>query len=443
MIKVLSSAFTKKPGITVPWRAYGGLIAVGTLLIILVGVSLATVVLAQSPTTQSGEPGSGSEEERPPPPTPTPVPKDDRSGSGSEEERPPPPTPTPIPKDDRSGSDSEEEQPPLPTPTPIPKGDEPDSDDEGSDSTNIVPPSPRSLTIKIERIQPSVTEGDTVSFKLTATSAPSSRIDINVRVTESGDFLTGTVPDDIALAQGNTVAWLILQTENDNVNEGDGSVTGEIRTGSDYNVGRPSSQTVPVIDDDRPTIKIERTQTSVTEGSTISFKLTANRAPPSRIDINVRVTQSGNFLMGTIPTDIALAGGNTVAWLILQTEDDNVIEGDGSVTGEIWTGSGYYVGSPSSQTVTVIDPDQPPPPPPPSLPEIKIEREQSSVTEGNTVYFKLTATSAPSSRIDINVRVTQSGNFLTGMIPDDIALAQGKHSCLVNPRDGGRRCTRK
>lgn len=122
-----------------------------------------------------------------------------------------------------------------------------------------------------------------------------------------------------------------------------------------------------------PMVKIERTQPSVTEGSTFSFKLTANLAPPSRIDINVRINQNGNFLTGTIPTDIALAQGNTVAWLILQTEDDDVSEGDGSVTAEIRPGSGYYVGIPSSDTATVTDP-QPPPPIRPTMTTCRLPR---------------------------------------------------------------------
>ena len=199
MVNPIGSFLPGKPGAAMPRKSLLGLLALALLLAVLVSIPLAATVFAQSP--EDGESAPSSEEETPPPPTPT---------------------PTPDPKDDE-----EEPGPRIPIfPTPGPTRD-----------------------IKIERTEASVTEGTNVVFKLTASIAAVSHIEIDVDVTEVGDFLTGTIPDSIGLGPGLTVAWLILETEDDDVVEDNGSVTGTITKGSGYtgyNMGSPSSATTVV-----------------------------------------------------------------------------------------------------------------------------------------------------------------------------------------------------
>ena len=122
----------------------------------------------------------------------------------------------------------------------------------------------------------------------------------------------------------------------------------------------------------RPTITLARYQSPVTEGNTIYFILTASSAPSANLNIKVSVTQTGNYLTGTIPSIITIGGGDTTAWLILQTSNDSVDETDSYVTATILNGTGYYRGSTYQDRILVLDNDDSGPPPPTGL-SISIE----------------------------------------------------------------------
>ena len=108
-----------------------------------------------------------------------------------------------------------------------------------------------------------------------------------------------------------------------------------------------------------PTVSISAITTSVTEGGSITFKLTASSAPGSNLSVNVDVAQSGSFLTGTIPTSVSIASGQTNAHFSVNTYDDGVDEPNGSITATVESGTGYGVGSPSTKVVTVLDNDLP------------------------------------------------------------------------------------
>ncbi len=95
-----------------------------------------------------------------------------------------------------------------------------------------------------------MTEGGTVYFRFTASNAPSAHVEINLSATGGTSFLTATPVSSIGLGPGLTVAWLILGTENDNVDEPDATITATILTGTGYIVGSPSSATITVADND-------------------------------------------------------------------------------------------------------------------------------------------------------------------------------------------------
>ena len=290
------------------------------------------------------------------------------------EDAEPPPTATPIPEGEDAQPPHPDDLPAPPTVTPTPEGEAP-ATQEGGDSAvtpeSGAPPTDEpnggvsgaagAVSIKIQRSRFSVTEGANIYFKLTANRAPTSQLRMNVRVTQSGSYLTGTIPTVITMDAGSTLSWLILRTDDDSADESRGAVYATLRAGTGYSVGRPSSATMYVYDNDPtpPSIKITRHRSPITEGAEARFKLTANRAPTSQLRMNVRVTQSGSYLTGTIPTVITMDANSKVSWLILRTENDRVDETNGAVYGRIRSGAGYSVGSPSSATVYVRDNDLP------------------------------------------------------------------------------------
>ena len=107
----------------------------------------------------------------------------------------------------------------------------------------------------------------------------------------------------------------------------------------------------------------ENTDETVKEGSEIRFVVHATDSQSSDLMVNIEVTQDGDFLTGTIPTEIAVPVTDKYAHVILQTDPDTVDEADGSVTVTLEEGSGYdvfYLNN--SLTVNVKDDDSIAPP---------------------------------------------------------------------------------
>ena len=288
-------------------------------------------------------------------------------------------------------------------------------------------------TVTIEPSTTPVTEGAAAWFRVTSDRAPASDVQLNIDVTEVGSYIMGTPPTEVTLPAGSTTAWVTIPTHDDSTEESDGSVTVRILTGTPYNVGSPSSATVEIEDNDpdevTPEVTIAAHTTPVTEGTNATFRVTADEAPSSDIQLNIDVTESGSFITGTRPTEVTLSAGLTTAWVIVQTEDDSTDESDGSVTASLQSGTGYDVGSPSSATVRVTDND----------PTVTIAAFESPVTEGRNATFRVTASSAPSSDVQLNVSLTESGASITGMRPTQIMLSQGSTTAwlIVQTADDG------
>ena len=280
-------------------------------------------------------------------------------------------------------------------------------------------------TITISRSQSSITEGQSARFTLTASPAPSSNLTVSVRVTQSGSFISGTAPTSVRISSGRTTASFTVGTSNDNVVERNGSITAQVRSGTGYNVGSPSSASVTVNDNDKPTITISRGTSPITEGTSARFTLTASAAPLSNLTVSIRVTQSGSFISGTAPTSVRISSGRTTASFTVGTSNDNVVERNGSITAQVRSGTGYNVGSPSSASVTVNDNDKP---------TVTISRGNSPITEGTSASFTLTASAAPLSNLSVRVSVSQSGSFIRGSTPTSVRIPRGQTSASFTVR---------
>ena len=265
--------------------------------------------------------------------------------TASAQDSPPPPTPTPTPL-----------AVPTATATPQPGAPVTPEPDRAEGAAGAAVP-----RLSITANAADVTEGSTLYFKVVANSAPTSNTQVRVHVWQSGSFLTGSKPTEITLARGQTTAWVILRTHNDAVDEPSGRVAVYLLSGTGYTVGSPSVASTIVRDNDAPlstpTVTIAKHGSSVTEGQSVYFRITADKAPAASISIKVHVRQSGRFLRGTIPTSVTLSRGSTTAWVILRTHDDAVDELDGYVITSLLAGSGYKVGTPRADTIIIRDND--------------------------------------------------------------------------------------
>ena len=107
-----------------------------------------------------------------------------------------------------------------------------------------------------------VTEGAAAEFTVTADSAPSADLTVNLTVSESGDFVASGDEGSatVTITASNTTATLSVPTVNDSADETDGTVTATVATGTGYTVGSTASADVTVNDDD-DTLVANTTQT--------------------------------------------------------------------------------------------------------------------------------------------------------------------------------------
>ncbi len=245
-----------------------------------------------------------------------------------------------------------------------------------------------------------ITEGGTASFTITANPVPASAITVNVGVSESGAFgASGSATVSVSTA---TTTYTI-STTNDDVDEPNGSVTATVQSGSGYTLGSPSSATVTVADNDVPPPVVLPVVTitggsTIAEGGSTSFTISADTAPDNPITVNIGLSQSGAF-GATGSSTVSLSG--TSATYTVSVPNNNIDQADGSVTVTVNSGTGYTVGSSSSRTVAIIDND---------VPQITISGG-SGITEGGTASFTISASPVPASPITVNVGVSESGSW--------------------------------
>ena len=201
-----------------------------------------------------------------------------------------------------------------------------------------------------------ITEGGSASFTVTANPAPTSAITVTVKVSESGSYITGTAPTSVTIPTGGSATFNVATT-NDGNDEVDGSVTVTLVDGSDYDLGTNKVAAVAVADNDVPDITITGGG-AVTEGSEVSFTLTASPTPASAITVNVTISAVGDYGVTTTSQGVTIPAGSSNASFTVATTGDEVDEADGSVTATLASGTGY-TGS-STATVGVTDDDDPP-----------------------------------------------------------------------------------
>ena len=123
------------------------------------------------------------------------------------------------------------------------------------------------------------------------------------------------------------------------------------------------------------------------EGRRAGFTLTATPIPDQDLTVNFTLSQSGDTMyfaddLGQREITISSGGSSASTNFSPRTRNDSVDEVDGRITVTLDSGTGYTVGSPSSQTISIRDND-------PTV--VSLARTGTgAVTEGGTVELTVT-----------------------------------------------------
>ena len=216
--------------------------------------------------------------------------------------------------------------------------------------------------VTIAAVADSVAEGTTVSFRLTASPAPSVPLTVRVSWNETGSFLTATGPSTVTIPAGNSTAVLSANTVNDSTDEPNGSVSASVLSGNGYTVGSPSAANVTVTDNDAtstlPVVSISSvTPNPVTEGNTIAITLAIS--PPflysSIGDGQIILAYTDSSGLGVDGARAHATFGSSTTTVTYAVVDDDPVTTDRTVVVTVTSRSNYSLGSPSSMTVSVTD----------------------------------------------------------------------------------------
>ena len=233
-------------------------------------------------------------------------------------------------------------------------------DNLGTAATRDESPTPK---VTISAGTTPVTEGTAATFTITVSPAQTTALTVNVRVSETGNVISGTPSSTVTIDADKTSATVTVATDDDDADESNSVVTAGLQGGTGYTVGSTSSTTVTVNDNDPPEITISAGTSPVTEGTDVTFTITASSAPTSDLTVNVDVdvTYADHHVSETPPSTVTIRANETSTTLTIATDDDDVIEIHGQVIAEVATRTGYTVGSTSSARVVVENDDRPTP----------------------------------------------------------------------------------
>ena len=273
-------------------------------------------------------------------------------------------------------------------------------------------------TVTIVADAASVTEGREAAFTLSRVGYTDVDLTVTVSVTQVGDFISAAAPTSAIFDANDTTATLVVATEDDSVDEGNGSVTATLQPGSGYVVGADDDATVSIIDDDAAGVTISRETLTVVEGDTTgdSYTVQLNTQPSG--DVTVAIS-------GHASTDLTLSGPTLSAnkltftvdtWSAAQTvtvkaaEDDDATD-DTNLTLRHAVSAGsaseYLSVVIASAVVTVTDNDA----------VVTIAADAAPVSEGAFAAFTLTRVGYTSSALTVDVFVSQEGEYISGTAP--------------------------
>ena len=176
-----------------------------------------------------------------------------------------------------------------------------------------------------------------------------------------------------------------------------------------------------------------------TEGSNVTFTVSASPAPTANLAVSVTVATSGDYGVTAGSRTVTIAGDATSKTLTLPTTDDSTDEANGSVTLTLNPGNGYTVGSASSETAQVQDDDPPPQQQqqPVVIPVVSVTGG-AGVSEGGDASFTVTANPAPASALSVSVTVSASGDYgaTTGARTVTIPTAGSATFTVATTNDG-------
>ena len=269
---------------------------------------------------------------------------------------------------------------------------------------------------------PSVSEGGTVNFTVTAFPAPVEDTVIDYTVTWDGEFRALAGKQVIALNTAETEVSIAVRTVDDQAEEKHGSVTVTLNAGEGYELSSSRSATVRVLDNDRSTVFF----TDLLGGATVSegsgrhnVEVSVSPAPSVPFTIDYTLSETGT---ATENEDFRISGSGSVrapvgaegVTIRVQVLNDGESEGEETLALILSSSDDYKLTSQRSvYTLTITDDDGP------RVEFASTETSEEEADETHNVTINLDP--APTSDVTVNYQVGGTATRDADFTMDDYA----------------------
>ena len=274
-------------------------------------------------------------------------------------------------------------------------------------------------------------EGETAVYAIYATASVSKDLHVNLGWEETGDFVNlDLLPESIIIPAGETSVEFEISTEDDLVDEEDGSIVVRLLPGEDYQITKyeGTSSFVRLYDNDvlEVAVLVDEVNSVVTESSDAQAIFTISLSADSQLGVvnipyhlkyegdpvsaQFKATASqGNF-------SFSKRGEHT---FVVDIEDDQEVETDGKITLVLESSPNYeLVESKNEASIQVLDNDTPV--------GISIIALTPQVTKTATAQFQIRSNQPVVEDVLVPIRFTQTGQFLQGSNNRVIRLPAGE-----------------
>ena len=320
----------------------------------------------------------------------------------------------------------------------------------GASSVELTVTNEDFATVSISPITGTIQEGDKAIFEISLNLIPATSVVAGIRFKSQDNVF---VPDEISVAlvnarfeAGQTTTRVEIQTQNNNNEEGDGILSAliDLAEGSplESDPNDPNSiANVTILDGDA----IVSVSVAISgEGNSIRVSEAAGSVQlflnipdiifdrDQNLDVNLRYTGDVGALTGEfssvsvddIPRVVTvLAGSRMYGFNVPVVDDDIAAESDR--TARIVVDSGFgYAGSPDSVAITIMDDEDDA--------TVTIEPVSPSVTEGDTIVFRVIRNLAMDKATSVQLELAHNGDFF--FAASNQLIFPQQENLEINPR---------
>ena len=276
---------------------------------------------------------------------------------------------------------------------------------EGIETRTDIEVSESDITVSFARTRYEVSEGDGVLDFVVQLSAA-----ILQEVAVEYATVTGTATAGLDYtARTGILTFPAATTEqtirvpiiDDNVVEQEETFTVRLRKAFNATIEVGEATGVIADNDLQVVVNIAADLAAVAEGGTAAFTLTREGDLTTPLIVPVRVTELGAFLTDEVPTEAIFAANAATAKLLVATDDDRLIEANGSVTATITSGA-YHIGDASSATVAIIDND---------VRGVTITPTALTVIEGGSTNYMVGLATEPTADVTVAVQAPEDAEI--------------------------------